>query len=581
MSSAAFVLFVLFCGLIFGMNQPRLEIDHLAAVIRESMAAHHDESEPVRAQTVSAENSFPQLKLQPEFQPHSDHRYHINDLLRYHDRVFVQAAYRAVLKRSPNETELLRDLKRLRSGDINKVDLLATLRFTPEGKAKGVQVDGLVFPALIRRLGQLPLLGYLVRLGIAFVRLPNLIRDQREFGSYILSQHEQIADFVNQVSARISECRHEVSRLEETLANQFSTLSNQLQTQGAMLTEKQQALERDHVAFEHLASTQFSEIDRRYDALETFTKQRTRELLAQLETDKKDLRAQFEQASTAHQVALEQSISEQRQAIAKAEDNLRAEIARLQLHLQHARSELSIQANSINALSHDTRQISPDVSGDTHQLDALYAALEDRFRGKRDEIKERFRVYLPYINELTPVVDLGCGRGEWLELLREAAIEAHGVDTNLIQIDQCRARGLNVSEEDFLAHLQSLNDASVGAVTGFHIVEHVSLKTLVTLLNETLRVLRPGGVVIFETPNPENVLVGSNYFYMDPTHRHPLPSELLEFLLESRGFQAIEILNLHPWESAMIAGESEVTQRFNAYFYGPMDYAIVGRKVGP
>ncbi len=260
---------------------------------------------------------------------------------------------------------------------------------------------------------------------------------------------------------------------------------------------------------------------------------------------------------------------------------MRAEIARFALQLQHARSELSIQANSINALSHVTPQISADVSGDTHQLDALYAALEDRFRGRRDEIKERFKVYLPYVKDRAPVVDLGCGRGEWLEILSEGGIEASGVDTNLIQLEQCRARDLNVSEEDFLTYLQRLDDASIGAITGFHIVEHVPLKTLVTLLNEALRVLRPGGVVIFETPNPENVLVGSNYFYMDPTHRNPLPRELLEFLLESRGFEAIELLNLHPWESARVAGESELTERFNTYFYGPMDYAIVGRKARP
>ena len=563
------------------MNQPRLEIDHLAAVIRESMVAHQGESEPIRvAPAVSAENSFPQIKLQPDFQPHSDHRYHVNDLLGYHDRAFVHAAYRAVLKRSPSETELLRDLKQLRSGNVNKIDLLATLRFTEEGRAKGVEVDGLVFPALIRRLGQLPVLGYLIRLGIAFVRLPNLIRDQREFGSYVLSQQEQIAEFVNQASARISECRHEVSRLDETLSQQLSALSRYVETQGETLTEKQQALERQQAEFARLASAQFSEIDRRYDALDAFTKLRTGELLAQLATDKQDVLAQLEKSSTEQQSALTQSISEQRAAIAKAEDDLRAEIARFSLQLQHARSELSIQANSINALSLGTRQISSDVSSDTHQLDALYAALEDRFRGRRDEIKERFKVYLPYVKERAPVVDLGCGRGEWLEILSEAGIEASGVDTNLIQLEQCRARGLNVSDEDFLTHLQRMDDASLGAVTGFHVVEHVPLKTLITLLNETLRVLRPGGVAIFETPNPENVLVGSNYFYMDPTHRHPLPSELLEFLLESRGFAELEILNLHPWESARVAGDSEVTERFNTYFYGPMDYAIVGRKIG-
>lgn len=554
------------------MNQSRLEIEDLAAVIRESIAANQNEKTPVRI--ASPENSFPQIKLQPEFQPHSDHRYHVNDLLRYHDRAFVQAVYRAVLKRSPDETELSRDLTRLRSGNFNKIDLLASLRFTPEGRAKGVQVDGLVMPAMIRRLGQVPLLGYVIRLGVAFVRLPNMIRDQREFSSYVLSQHEQMAEFINHISTRVGECRQELSRLHETLPNQ-------LQAEVETLVEKQQALELKHANFALLASRQFSEIDRRYDSLESYTKQRTSELSTQLATDKQDALARFDKSNIELQAALDRLLVEQRETLAKAEANLRAEIARLTVQLQHARSELSIQANSIDTLSNVTPQITREASGDTHQLDALYAALEDRFRGSRDEIKDRFQVYLPYVKERAPVVDLGCGRGEWLEILGDAGIEARGVDTNLIQLEQCRARNLNVSEEDFLAHLKTLEDASVGAVTGFHIVEHVSLKTLVTLLNEALRVLRPGGVVIFETPNPDNVLVGSNYFYMDPTHRHPLPSELLEFLLESRGFHEIEILNLHPWDSARISGDSEVTERFNTYFYGPMDYAIVGRKVGP
>jgi O-antigen chain-terminating methyltransferase len=99
------------------------------------------------------------------------------------------------------------------------------------------------------------------------------------------------------------------------------------------------------------------------------------------------------------------------------------------------------------------------------------------------------------------------------------------------------------------------------------------------LLNETMRVLRPGGVVIFETPNPDNVVVGSHYFYLDPTHRHPLPSELMEFVFKHQGFREIEVLNLHPWDSGRVAGEGQLAERFNGYFYGPMDYAIVGRKV--
>lgn len=550
------------------MNHPQLEIEDLAAAIRESMAAHRNDHAPIReASIVSTQDSPPQIKLQPEFQPHSDHRYHINELLRYHDRVFVQAAYRAVLKRSPAEVELLRDLKRLRSGEANKIDLLATLRYSPEGRAKKVELDGLVFPAMIRRLGQLPVLGYFIRLMIAFVRLPNLVHAQREFGGYVLAQNEQIADFINQISARVTEYRQEVSRLEESLSKQIKTL-----------VAKQEE-------FERMAGARFNELSQTTEATHELkvhanaANERIHDLTGQLEKVTSDL---DNERAERHQ-ALAQSISEQRELLAAAHNEIESEIARLYTQLQHARSELSIQRGSIDALKTgqalEPAAIKP-VPIEAHQLDALYAALEDRFRGSRDEIKERFKVYLPYVKEQAAVVDLGCGRGEWLEILSAAGIDAHGVDSNRIQIGQCLDRGLNVSEEDFLLYLRSLNDASVGAITGFHIIEHVSLDTLISLLNEALRVLRPGGVVIFETPNPDNVLVGSNYFYMDPTHRHPLPSELMEFLLESRGFQAIEILNLHSWESAKITDDSDLTKRFNDYFYGPMDYAIVGRKVG-
>jgi O-antigen chain-terminating methyltransferase len=149
---------------------------------------------------------------------------------------------------------------------------------------------------------------------------------------------------------------------------------------------------------------------------------------------------------------------------------------------------------------------------------------------------------------------------------------------NSIVIEQCRERGLEVVEEDAIVYLRNLPDKSLGAVTGFHIIEHVSPDQLLSMLDEVMRVLIPGGVAMFETPNPDNVLVGSKYFYFDPTHRHPLPSQLMQFLFETRGFQRTQVINLHPWETARVQGGAELAERFNDYFFGPMDYAIVGWK---
>jgi O-antigen chain-terminating methyltransferase len=474
---------------------PRIDIDDLTAVIRESIAAQkHDGSNgaPSGETAANAAPNFPQLKLQPDFQPRSNNRYHISDLLRYHDRVFVDSAYRAILKRPPDATEFARDLKRLQSGAFNKIDLLAALRYSTEGKAKGVEVDGLTVPALVRRLGHLPIIGYFVRLAIAFVRLPNQVRDQREFGGYVLSQNQQMADFINAISARLEEATsqqlEEHKKIEPRIVDRINHETQLIQNQLQLQNQNQNQIQNQ-------IRNQIQSIRVRTDQLQT--------LIDELKRGRKSLHS-----------------------------------------------------------------------------DELYAALEDRFRGSREEIKDRFKTYLPYVETVRDglVIDLGSGRGEWLELLNEAGIKARGIEDNRISIEQCRKRGLDVVDEEVLVHLRSLPDESVAAVTGFQIIEHMPIDALVTLLDEVKRVLRPGGLAIFETPNPENVLVGSNFFYLDPTHHHPLPSELMEFLFESRSFDRVEVVNLHPWDAGRVAGEGELAERFNGFFFGPMDYAILGWK---
>jgi len=214
-------------------------------------------------------------------------------------------------------------------------------------------------------------------------------------------------------------------------------------------------------------------------------------------------------------------------------------------------------------------------------LAELYADFEDQFRGPYEEIKDRLRVYLPIFERAqvtTDILDVGCGRGEWLELLRETGMQARGVDHNRIFIERCRQRGLDVVQADAIAYLRELADASLNAATSFHLVEHLPFKTLLTLLDEAVRVLKPGAPLILETPNPANFIVGSHTFYADPTHRNPIPSMTLRFLLEARGLKNIEVMNVRPQEEAKIAGDDELTKRFNEYFFASPDYGIVGWK---
>ncbi|TVP61799.1 MAG: methyltransferase domain-containing protein [Nodularia sp. (in: Bacteria)] len=203
------------------------------------------------------------------------------------------------------------------------------------------------------------------------------------------------------------------------------------------------------------------------------------------------------------------------------------------LFLEQAQKRLSQPFNK--------QQLQSFVNEKPHFLDAFYVAFEDKFRGKREDIYHRLKIYLPLIKSSQagipefPILDVGCGRGEWLELLREAGYTARGIDINRVMLAQCKSRGLEVTEADVITYLQALPDASLSAITGFHIIEHLSFETLVQLFDEIVRVLKSKGLVIFETPNTRNILVGSGDFYRDPTHINPIHPDTISFLAESRG----------------------------------------------
>ena len=191
------------------------------------------------------------------------------------------------------------------------------------------------------------------------------------------------------------------------------------------------------------------------------------------------------------------------------------------------------------------------------------------------------KVYLPVLRNAgisSDILDVGCGRGEWLQVLREEGLQARGIDTNRILVQQCKELSLDVEEREALSYLGSLSDGSLNAVTAFHFAEHLPLETLVKFLDESGRTLKPGGLIILETPNPENLLVGSCNFYLDPTHKNPIPIPTMKLLLEARGFRCEEVLKLHAVSSTKIEVKDQLTSHLNHFLYGPMNYAVVARK---
>ena len=211
----------------------------------------------------------------------------------------------------------------------------------------------------------------------------------------------------------------------------------------------------------------------------------------------------------------------------------------------------------------------------------FYRAFEDKHRGSHETIKQRLQVYLPFILPLLDLyedcraLDVGCGRGEWLETLVENGFNATGVDLDDGMLEACKARQLPAEKADALSYLRAMPSESLSVLTGFHIVEHIPFDDLKALVLEANRVLKSGGLLILETPNAENLIVGTQNFYLDPTHEKPIPHMLLEFLVSFSGFSRSKLLRLQ--ENPALA-DSPSAGLMDVIGGTSPDYAIVAQK---
>lgn len=431
------------------------------------------------------------LRLQPEFEPHKDDHYHVSDLLKYHDHTFIWNAYRAILKRAPDDNDAgLREFREeLRSGRLNKIDVLARICASPEGRKKGVRVDGLARPAAIRRLYRVPILGYLLELLTAIARLPKTLRSQRQFETHALAQQQLLADHINQLS-RLS------LEVSESLAGELSEISRE---------------------YRDLAKLQHQQI---------------------------------------------------------------ASVVRTQNELRELLTTAKVSAVNRSAQPRADRE---SIAGPASPegLDDFFAAFANEFRGDPADIKAGLRRYIPCLHSAgikDNILDIGCGRGEWLELLKEEHLEGRGIEINPVLAEQMRAKRFDVIEADALAALRGLANKSLNAVTAFHFIEHLQFENFIQLLCEIERTLKPGGLVIFETPNPKNLVVGACNFYADPSHTKPYFPETLHFILGRRGFVDVRLEYVNPVDVNPFEGNDKGSEALRSWFYSPRDFAVIGRK---
>ena len=200
-----------------------------------------------------------------------------------------------------------------------------------------------------------------------------------------------------------------------------------------------------------------------------------------------------------------------------------------------------------------------------------YFAFEARMRGSTADVRERQRPYVDDFRDAAPVLDVGCGRGELLGLLRDEGIEARGIDADADMVAYAKGEGLDVEQADALAHLESLPDGSLGGIFAGQVVEHLPPAVLFRFLELAAKKLRPGGLLVAETINPLSPLALRSYF-ADLTHAQPLVPETLSLLAAQAGFRDVQTRFLNAPRHA-----DDVDERIREILFAPLDYAIVAR----
>lgn len=469
--------------------------------------------------TLGAEEEFPVKR-----------EYHRTEFLFGGECDFVKNAYLGILQRMPDESGLLNCQQYLAAGGLKEIVLVNLLNSAEAGNV-GVRVDGLVWYRLLRIVFRVPLLGR----------------------------------FFQAAYKRFSAIGHLV------LGSKFDVLQGQNQ------------------AYRTLTKNLIAGCVRKVDSAvneSLIQKKRTEVLFEALKVQYESLQRSVAAVTADNKRLYEQAADTERKSQQLYRDML---LARNDLSYQRANLQQLIErvaSGEDDSFRHENaKPIVSDSAKD--RFDGYYVAFEAECRGTLEEIHEAQRVYLPVlaaaevVTETAPLLDIGCGRGEWLKLLSEQGFSARGVDINRVMVQQCRDQGYAAVLQNALDYLRAQPDQSLGAITGFHIIEHMPFEELFDVFVESLRVLIPNGLIIFETPNPENLLVATHTFYHDPTHRNPITPTGIDFLARYTGFSSSEIMRLHPYpEEAKIKGMDPLTERVNGHFCGPQDFAIVARKPG-
>ena len=261
------------------------------------------------------------------------------------------------------------------------------------------------------------------------------------------------------------------------------------------------------------------------------------------------------------------------------QQRLWADLERIRLDYEHliyselktARQRTAIRSVSAADAPRSEASAAPPLGFD-------YGRFAERFRGTEEYVKAGQQFYLPHFRNCRNVLDIGCGRGEFLEMMRAAGVPAKGIDLSPESVATCRHKTLEAEVADLFVYLESLPEASLDGIFCSQVVEHLPPERLPEMIRLCATRLQRNGAIAIETPNPECLAIFATHFYLDPTHQRPVPHPLLAFYLEEFGVGNIEVRKLSPAAESMPSVMS-LPEDFREAFFGGLDYAILGRKL--
>ncbi|MBO5176671.1 MAG: methyltransferase domain-containing protein [Lachnospiraceae bacterium] len=495
------------------------------------------------------------------------------EILKNDGELFARIAYKSILLREIDKDALENVLVNLENRKITKADFLYSLCISEEGKKYGITVKGLrkiVWKEkLVRGIKRIPVLGYALRWIKCIIFLPRMLANtqssindlvlydrrknkllmeqqnkldmlRRDLEFAVLDHDEKTNEREQNLWDSMENLEDMVSQLSEKTIDEITRLRGDIEQEIASVVSEVELGTRQFIEVKENLQ-QISEEEKRERQNLISEQRRLAEQLAQSELWKKEEIQEIVRLKDALDI-LQKSCDEKITVLLKAIIRNEMDIKEVSLwREEQVKRELDEKDNMLQV-----KKI----------LNAFYMDYNEKIMcDSREEVAERQKQYLPFVEQCLGdktddlvMIDLGCGEGEFVELLNQNGYPAYGVDSNPMVID--KVKGINsdirIEESEATAYLATLEDNSVDFISCFHMVEHLETGELLELLKESHRVLKVGGGLILETPNPLNILISTYYFYMDPTHKKQIPPELLNLMVSSSGFKVEECRMLRP-----------------------------------